>query len=387
MRRRFIIGIAVLTFAATACVKQNKPGVAIKSLQSNIVFGINPPAPVVGPAIVSGNGDLLPPTTPVSPTVFPQIPRPPQLLCRQATNNDTAGAPATVDVPGVPTVGTYRWHEAGNVTIAGVKIDIPPLFIQRKVLDVSPVTTMTTPVGGDTPTAPNTTRTFTYRVRTDLNQLSAGGTNSSGYEIDTYQVKDHPLSIGAGPSSANIGKPIAVGDPERGLALLKSEIYDPGGHLTGTFAPSTGLLLLPLSVNGGEDFQSVAVDPTTGQVEILDGTVGARKLIDACGDLVQGWTVTTRMFYGIPDAANANAGFGAVNDTYVVATQLGAMIVDDTIGPFDNQVPVPALPLPGLPHVPGAPDNLGQIPALPVTLPTTGNTIHLTLAQLHPSPL
>ena len=380
------VALAVLALLGTACVKQNKPGLAIKNLQSDIVFGINPPAATPnGPTQIDQG--LTQAEIPL-PVVSPPVPRPkPAPVCRVAGNADTAEAIATTGVANLPAQGVYRWRFGATQDVAGLKIPIQNVFLDRTVFDVSKPVTSTFPVGGDAITDPIVTKTFTYKVKTDL---SVGG--RGGYEVDTYQVKDHPITQGVGPSTANIGKQVVVGDPERGVALKKTELFSPNGTLQGSFEPTPGLLLLPLSVIEGEEFESVGIDAANGSVTIVDGVVGRRGSVDACGDVVDGWQVNTRQYFAgtnLNDPTNA-AKLLLTEYDYVVATQLGGILISEKVGkpPVDG-IAVPSLPvLPQLPHIiPGLPNAIiPPIPPLPVPLPTNQSSVELTLASLHPAP-
>ena len=386
-RRGAGAALAVLALLGTACVKQNRPGLAIKSLQSDIVFGINPPAAAPNGATQIDQGlDLG--NLPV-PEVSAAVPRPKPAppACRVAGNSDTPEAIATTGVSNVPAAGLYRWRFGATQDVAGLKIPISDVFLDRTIFDVTKPVTSTFPVGGDALTDPIVTKTFTYKVKTDL---SVGG--RGGYEIDTYQVKDHPITQGVGTSAASIGKPIIVGDPERGLVLKKTELHAPNGMLQGSFEPTPGLLMLPLSVLEGEEFESVGIDAANGSVTVVDGVVGQRKLVDACGDVVDGWQVNSRQYFAGTDLNNVTnpARLLLTEYDYVVATQLGGILTSEKVGkpPVDG-IAVPTLPvLPELPHlIPGLPnDIIPPIPPLPVPLPTNQSNVELTLASLHPTP-
>jgi hypothetical protein len=379
--RRAAAGLlAFVAFASAACVKQKPPGVAIKSLKSSIVFGLAPPAapPSAAPPIDAtdlGFPDL------ASPPKLPALPpAAPALACRLAGITDAPAKVATTDVQGQPQVGQYRWKVGGSVTLGGTKIDLPPgVFFNRNVINVTAAQTSTTPVGGDPVTNPVTTRTFSYTMRTEL---SLPGAPSQGKVDTTYQVKDHPLALNVGTSAANIGKSITVGDPERGITLQQIEYRDDKNQVVGTFAPNPGVLMLPLNVNPGEQYESVGVDPNSGTVLVHDGTVVKRQFVDACGDLVDGWLVQSReTFIG-------GAGAYVAQYDYIFATQLGGMLIYEKIGPPDlANTPLPTPPvIPGAP-TPNIPSPPTTLPALPVSLPGTDNTYEYTLGQLTPSPL
>jgi hypothetical protein len=101
-----------------------------------------------------------------------------------------------------------------------------------------------------------------------------------------------------------------------------------------SFAPTPGILLLPLPVASGDTWQSVGVDTKTGATAVLDGTVTRRQRIDACGDLVDGWLVDATQTLGSVQNADPQAGQQAVS--YLIAPQYGAMIVNERVHPADT---------------------------------------------------
>ncbi|HZN15131.1 MAG TPA: hypothetical protein VFB78_12720 [Acidimicrobiales bacterium] len=368
-RTRVIALVAVAVFGAAACVDQKPAGVAIKSLKSDIVFGLNPPPappPGVAPSVSFDFG--------LPPLVRPPINKKPE-SCPRARRGDSVAAIATKGVDVRPVPGLYQWKVNGTIDYQGTPVPILSQFIEREITDVSEVTTTTTPVGGNPPTEPIVTRTFTYKMRAKL-----GYTGQDGTQVATFQVRDNPLVIDAGTTAANIGKAIPVGDPARGIVLTSIENYNAAGKLMSTFAPTPGILLLPLSVSIGENYQSVSVDPNSGAVVVHDGTVGNRTTVDACGTLVDGWKVTSREYF----INSAGAATVAEYD-YIIATELGGILVyEHTLPPDLTNVPVPTPPvIPGnpLPNLPPIPTT---IPPLPVDLPTTKDNVEFSIAHVTP---
>jgi hypothetical protein len=383
------VGLALLAMTASACVKANKPGVAIKNLQSNIVFGINPPAAPLGPSGFDTTSDSVPDVAVPAGRALPNFDRPATQLCEPA-GISAATDSATLDVAKLPEVGTYRWRQQGLIYVNGVKIPVLGVFLNRQIKNVSKVTEQTTPIGGSAINQAVVTKTFTYEVRSDR---SVQGVNS-GYKVDTFQVKDHPVVVnlnnGIPVAGGGIGKAVILGDPERGITLKKSELFAPNGRLIGSFAPAIGLLMLPLSVVSGENWQSVAIDPANGAVTVLDGTVTKRQSVDACGTLIDGWAVRAREYFAgttVTDPTQTAAQL--VQYDYAFATQDGGKLIYEKLGPPDiNDIQLPTPPVvPGLPPIPGAPDITPAIPPLPVPLPTTRDVVEFSIAQRRPSPL
>lgn len=372
-RRLRSLFLVIVVSVSAACVKQDPPGVGVANLKSEIVFGLNPPAvPGFTPAVDLGQfqpDDLGSPSVPPSRI----LPPPTGQLCGEAFATDTPEEIATTAVDENPGTGDYRWRLRGRITLNGQQVSLLGQFQKRQILNLSPVVESTVPIGGPAITDSIVTRTFSYTMRTELG-LAGGG----GFEDNVFQVKDNPISISQGV--VNFGKPIVVGEPERGVTLKRSTVFLPEGGVYSDFAPAVGVLLLPLPVNIGEEWDSVGVDGINGTAMVLQGKVIKREAVDACGTLVDGWRVEARKTLITP--------FGAVmaNYDYVVATQLGgALVYEHTYAPDITDIRLPSLPaVPGLPQLPGVPA-LPPLPPLPVPLPVIADDVEATVAQLKPS--
>jgi hypothetical protein len=121
--------------------------------------------------------------------------------------------------------------------------------------------------------------------------------------------------------------------------------------VVGAFTPTPAVTLLPLDVFAGSDFTSVGVDPATGSTLVHQATVQKRVPVDACGEMVDGWQVTSQQVFTNGAGQNTAASY-----TYTIATQLGGMPIYEMSGPPAN-----------------APTAAGA------------DTLELTLGQLHPS--
>jgi hypothetical protein len=388
MRRHKRTGAAVLAlvaFVGTACVKQKPPGVAIRNLKADIVFGLAPPAAappsVVPPVDIFDIGGGLPPIEGKLPLLPPPPPAP---FCRTAQISDAPEKQAGLTIHDQPTVGRYRWKLGGKISYNGVELPIVGQYFNRDVIDVTKVEESTLPAGGDPPTEAIHTKTFSYTMRTSLSVI---GAQAPGVQEARYQVKDEPIAVslnnGVPVAGGGLGKSVVVGDPERGITLKSLVSKDATGKVTSQLSFTPGLLLLPLKVNPGERYQSVAVDSASGAVIIHDGLVEKRDFVDACGDLIQGWKVNSRQTYiygvGSPVVAQYD---------YMFAPQYGGLLIYEKIGPPDlNNFPLPvALPPVGSP-TPNIPSPPTTLPALPIKLPGLGTVYEYTVGQLHPSDL
>jgi hypothetical protein len=331
-------------------VTPDPPGVAIKPLKADIVFGVKEPEPAKPASFelptAADNGDSGELVLPPQPSEILNGPAKPKtrvpLLraadpCPPAKLNAFPALEATRSVTNQPVPGVYKWKQSGALvtTVNGNKLTVPLSgFQQRVITNVSPVTSVPNPLALD-PTDPDSaTKTFTF----DMIQKSEGGSKRTTYQVRTGAVgvrrevgvevpRPAPPAI---PSQVPVTSPttsappdlpdeVIAGDPERGLTIKKIEDLDLNGVPQRTITFATGVQVLPLAVLPNEIFRSVGVD-TTNQVTLVhEGVVKNRNRVDACGDIVDGWEITIdATFVDGEDTARTS-------ETFFVATQYGAM--------------------------------------------------------------
>jgi hypothetical protein len=347
------LGLATLL---TACVEPDPPGVGVQKLAADIVFGVKPPSPDTPPANLApgaaGQGDAITYVPPVSPSAdrLPDIPAPrsprppnsrlprptplasPKSPCPPAALSAFPAQEAGLTVAGLPTEGLYRWKRTGTQMVAslpGVKLPIDG-FEQRLVRNVVKVS--------DTE----------YTFETIQPELAGGITTISTFKVKTDAVSrsvtppvappdpNHPalpVDPPAPPPTLPPGSPplptapgaVRVGDPERGISLMKLQRVDAQGNSSElTFSPA--VLYFPLQVEPGEEFTSVGIDPRTGSVLQHQARVLRRERVDACGEIVDGWAVeSTQTFSGSAQTSPPRTY------RYIVAPQLGGIIVSEEI--------------------------------------------------------
>ena len=302
------------------CVEPNDPGVAVKALQADIVFGVQPPADAAPPSvepsvIVIEEGP--PPTVPAAPR-RPPAARTNLAPCRDALETAFPEVAATNDVTTLPATGKYRWKLGGSRTVNGVRIPLAG-FVNRTLQNVSSITT--SPNRLSDPPNETVTRTFTYEM--------AAEAPDGGKQVVTMEVRSNPQQQSA--TVPGVDRTLQVGEPQRGVSLAKVTNYDAAGKVIGAFTPTPAVTILPLDVFAGSDFTSVGVDPATGSTLVHQATVQKRIPVDACGDMVDGWQVTSQQVF-----TSAAGQTSAVSYTYTVATQLGGMLIFEKSGPPAN---------------------------------------------------
>lgn len=315
--------IGLLALVSTACVSQGDPKVAVTKVEADLVFGVKEPEPPAKPANTDVEEPL--PSEALEPIELDDfgsfdpiinVPPPAQPLgeCPPAPPTAVAEAAADVNITAKPTQGLYRWQRDGTQKpagsgpeVPGTKIDTFERRIIRNYKQESPTVHTYETVQPDI-SGKNVVIT-TFRVRTDaLNRDSTG----AGLPV-------------AGPR---------LGEPDRGVAITRIERLDGQGNTTSEFNPSTPVLILPLPVSTNEEYQSVGVDPTSGQTLVHRAKVRARERVDACGEVVDGWAVEAEQTSSDPEAP-------VVTYRYLVAPQYGGVIISEKLnysaGGLDNE--------------------------------------------------
>ncbi len=351
--RLLVAGLAALLLSG--CVKQDAPGVGIQKLAADIVFGVKPapetPPPNLAPGQV-GPGDATTyvpdaptwsdPSTPdasdFSGPARPKrgVPRltplaPSKSTCPPAALTAFPAKEAGQTVEGVPAEGQYRWKRSGTQTVANlpnVKLPVGGFEqrLVRNIVKVSETEYTFETVQPDLGT--NITTISTFKVK--IGAVSKSVTPPVEPPDLTRPTSPVPLPITPPGSQPTLPKPplpsnVSVGDPERGISLVKLQRVDPAGNASElTFSP--GVLYLPLDVVPGEEFNAVGIDPRTGAVLQHQAKVIKRDRVDACGDVVDGWVVeSTQTFTGAGQAAAPRTY------RYIVAPQLGGIIISEEL--------------------------------------------------------
>ena len=356
-RRLAVVGLAAVFLAG--CVERDGPGVAVQKLAADIVFGVEPPtttpppnfmpgqagagdattyvpeAPVSasGPAAgFSGGGDFSGPADrarPRLPRVTPLAPS--KAACPPAALTAFPAKEAGQTVEGVPTEGQYRWKRSGHQTAATLpnfKIPVSG-FEQRLVRNVVKVSeTEYTFETVQPELAGNVTTISTFKVK--IGAVSKSVQPPIEPPDLTRPTSPVPLPITPPGNQPTLPKPplpsnVSVGDPERGISLVKLQRVDAAGN-SSELAFSPAVLYLPLDIVPGEEFNAVGIDPRTGSVLQHQAKVTKRDRVDACGEVVDGWVVeSTQTFTGPGQAAPPRTY------RYVVAPQLGGIIISEEI--------------------------------------------------------
>lgn len=301
--RALVVGLAL-----TACSTTSGPGLAVRGKEVNVVFGVqNRPLIRTTPKAVRGPVPAAPVREDGGYAPLPELPDielPPLLprgsitveTCPDALENAVVTKRADANIPyrTRPAAGTTAWKVTGTV-------DGKPLqrsMEERQLADVKEALNTPDNTGVNEDPA-ESGQAFTWSTA----EPEAGG----GYVRSTYAVKSlsriptrnvqivAPVGAPVGPQPPTQPPYVheeSVGSPDRGIVLTSVERFDAQGASISRFAPPVGLLLLPLPVTGGTKFTSRTGDATsTDPVLVYSAQVTGRQVYDACGELVQGWTV------------------------------------------------------------------------------------------------
>ena len=337
-RRRVVRSlIALAALGAAAACGNADPGITVTSAQSDVVFAgaSASPAASAAPAAGPSDGQAFTPSVPNLPQSFPtlkgfdnnnppfQFPEPGGSTA-PARSNICPGPPvfssaptaATTYVEGQPKPGFYLWQLLTTEDLgSNVKVTTAK-YTNYEIKNVSKITTRANPSG-------EPTSVFTYDL---VAPIGKGSTITY-----TMQVKQN--AQGANVSTGNVGKPTRVSEPDAGVAIAKEVQRNSAGDVTGQFAPTVPVLILPLPIQGGADFRGAGTDPTTGGSMQVTGTVKGPDRVSGCSEFVQGIradvTVTSQ---GVPSQAAAT-----VDEVITVETQAGGLVVGTAQTPTNSK--------------------------------------------------
>lgn len=269
-----------------ACVGENpRSGVNVKSLATDLVYGI-PPTPVPAPPADTNPVADEPAGIIVQDTTEPRRFEPEPIEQIDSRNPcpevppDKFPVPATSVPENRPQEGEYEWRVNGTQDLGGIigEINLPPRTI-RQIVDVK-------------------------------------GTED-GWE---YTLVQREMNV----SSNDIVKTTYEVQPEEGGGLFLTRVVREreNGTVKSRFEPSPAVQLLPFPVEPGTAVDSVGVDPVNFSALRVQGTVPERKRINACGDPVDSWLVDAVQEFVDPSGEETRRNYD-----YGIATQMGALLV------------------------------------------------------------
>lgn len=312
--------VVLVGMTSAACVRPEQPGVAISSVEAKLVFGVEKPkdtAPTPSQAALGSFYGFVKRSFEVrgSDFEFPISDGVEPAACPEAVPTAVPVDVLTPYVGTAPEAGVFAWrgtatsiNDSGEAVMTALPEHTRVVRRYEKVDDT------------------------TYRYQTVQPLFD----EDRSFLVSTFQVRTESETVAppqdAGPVQGVVTPP-RVGEPDGGLSLVSTEVVDAAGQrVVGIqpFQPANPVLILPLPVPSGQQFQSAGVDPRTGQTLVNDGVVRFRERVDVCGELVDGWLVELDQTVAVAgETHNLQA-------SYVVATHYGAVVIDELVRDADT---------------------------------------------------
>ena len=338
-RNRFLALVAAgaTVVSASACVKQNQPGVGLVKFDSSAVFGISSKDDTTLPGsgipdftdFVQGNGGIN--------KVPNELPKPPS-LCPDTPIGVFPKTAATVDIKGLPKEGLYRWQRNLILTknpgvSGGVPVQRPFAIEKRAIRRVVKISD----------------HEFSFQM------VAADPTTSGRQVVTSFLVNNNPkLLLDQHINARTIGYTsipgidLVVPNPADtpGVFIVSIETLSEAGSIVKSFKPISPMMIAPLNegvFKTGETFRSIGIDAYSGSVLVNDGIVNNPTRINACGEPIEGYSVTLHQTYtdDIPlddPAATVDKlrnyllnGRETRSADYMFATQYGLLPIQETL--------------------------------------------------------
>jgi hypothetical protein len=320
--RRWCVLLAALPCALTACSGPTKPiNIGVHSLATSFHYGVVQ-AGVAGPAVPgAAPAPPLGPFAPIPSVGYPAVPElplaspvvvPAPPACPDARPAAIVQRPTANVITKPPAAAKYTFRDVGTFQDSASHRGAYPATQTREVKD----------------SAAESNGDMSFTVITVLGD-------------QTSKISYHYVAPGPASRSAAGAEPIA------GL-YMTGDVKEQGGKVKSSFHPQgPGLLLLETPALAQSTWQSTATDATTGTTVFVTGTIGAKKLVNACGEVIE--TVPVHIDGRVkiyqpglvpggadpgPDAGGQNVSpSGAVTFTadYYFAPQYGGLIVQDKV--------------------------------------------------------
>lgn len=358
LRTRAVVVALVTAVLSASCVQQDPPGLAVSELEAKLVFGIDEvPEPSLTPVEASQQIPVLeipdlfvrddagitrkpylnPPDPAVDPCPPPKNAAAVEFGALDNVNTDRQrGTP-----PGYegnrPVEGVYRWRIMYSVGQgAGLDYDklTPGGFELRAIRNVAEVPPSR---WSASPQATSSREVFTFEEVRNISFLevetTAAGVTETLVErflITTYLVDTYALGARASQTDVAIQLPTA-GNPERGVALMKSETVDAAGQPVpgiDPFEPTNGLTLMGLPFVSGETFTASATDASHGRTISNQTVVQPRHRFNACGDLMEAFPSVSTQTISSNDSESPSQVYDV--QSWIAPQHGGVVILEDT---------------------------------------------------------
>jgi hypothetical protein len=318
MRRLRIVATWIASAVMLSACGAPSVSADMQRIITNILFGVPTAAkPKPQPSIPP----LVPPI-PYAPQAFGFPPLTPIANpCPQPPPGTPADAPAATSVSGAAKVGARRWQGVYRATDSSNVTNYRSGFEERYFLNAKNDGTVVDPFTSEP--------VYKYEyTEIQPDYMEAGAHDQVTYVIQT----NSPINQNAATYNGNQ-------DPNAGITITDFlRLRDKDDSKIEEFKPSNnGLLIFPqpfvASSFGQYYWDFTASDPVDGWTEQIFGlATNQRKLVNACGSVVEGWPTDAYIIVHKKDPATGVAE-APIEDywSYVVAPQYGGLIVQRSL--------------------------------------------------------
>lgn len=343
--RKGLRGVALtltLAAASSACVAQHKTGVGVVKFDSSAVFGVANKTDLPGFDVPDSfpDGVAISELPPVRNLIRPDTAAAPVGPCPEAKLTAFPKKTSSVTVTGMPTPGIYPWKRVDSV--------------QQNIAKNPPRTQR--PFALETRAIRRVERQSDHQF--SFQMLAPDPSGNGNTVITSYMVNTNAtLLVDRSIPGRTVGvvpvptQDVRVGTPgdQGGIFLSRIETQNEKGGRVSVFAPLQPVMVIPLDgglVRSGQTFKSLGIDPTSQTVLLNDGLVTRTTRIDACGEIVEGYTVAIKQTFSSDLALDPATAVDDIQKVasrsqtrmaeYTFATQYGALPIQEilTIGDF-----------------------------------------------------
>lgn len=311
------IALVILMLFAAGCATRPLSGVSVKTLASDLVFGVPPLSEGVAPANTLPGGDfsfLADAGDGSTPPVFRRRPRSGEAEVDPCPVAPVGSAPLdsvpqTIASPPRTGVYTYRY------TVAYPKTQFVFEGFEKRGI-------------GNIRTREQVDQNDPEAARFDFRFTMTQELVGSNYQVLSATV----FGVDQTSRSLNPTGPSAfAGENPKGIYLLTIEqtINEKGKVREVKFNanPPIKYMTLPGIIGAEGAFRTTSIDPTTQSSISLQGETVRRQPVDACGEMIDTWYMTATQMFTFIDPDDGQTKTVTTNLEYGIATQFGGMLV------------------------------------------------------------
>jgi len=342
-RSKHVLMAMVVSMLGSACVHQGGPGVTIRKINANLVFGVKFPTPR--------------PPAPAEAFVPFEVPQPLDLTFEgldipdyqdvarhfetDCNKPDPSLAIEEVADAFIPMISRDAFEGIYQYKVEVQKGNAEPRFVgfqYRAVIGPVPVPevkdTAETATGQQLPGFTPTGVPYPYPTRDEFTYQTIQPYKNDQVLRTTFKVNPDPhVAVEGTPVPTqrdDLSNPVTAtpryGEPERGITIMKQEVLTKDNRPVSSYTPTVGVLIFPTPGKAPEDFQGVGTDPTTGETIVHRGTVQPKAVLNGCNFYkFDSWAVTsTQAIAGGPDGPSQQLTYD-----YNIGTQFNGLILSE----------------------------------------------------------